>query len=102
MEHLDIVFKHLLDAGLTLWGMKCHFGVSKVQYLGHEFSDAGMSPDPERVQVIVDWPIPANATEVHTSILGTGILLQGIYSELCQCCCTIVLTYIGQNDIFME
>ena len=26
-EHLDIVFKHLLDAGLTLRGMKCHNGM---------------------------------------------------------------------------
>ena len=83
MEHLDIVFKHLLDAGLTLRGMKFHFGMSKIQYLGHVFSDAGMSPNPERVQVIVDWLIPANATEVHMSILGAGILLQAIYSELC-------------------
>ena len=47
-EHLDIVFKHLLDAELTLRGMKCHIGMSKVQHLGHVFSDAGMSPDPEK------------------------------------------------------
>ena len=53
-EHLDIVFKHLLDAELTLRGMKCHIGMSKVQYLGHVFSDAGMSPDPKKVPVIVD------------------------------------------------
>ena len=33
-EHLDIVFKHLLDAELTLRGMKCHIDMSKVQYLG--------------------------------------------------------------------
>ena len=63
-EHLDIVFKRLLDAGLTLRGTKCHIGMSKVQYLGHVFSDAGMSPDPENVQVIVDWPIPTSVTEV--------------------------------------
>ena len=45
-EHLDIVFKRLLDAGLTLRGEKCHIGMSTVQYLGHVFSAAGMSPDP--------------------------------------------------------
>ena len=47
-EHLDIVFKRLLDAGLTLRGVKCHTGMSNVQYLGHVFSDVGMSPDPKR------------------------------------------------------
>ena len=62
-EHLDIVFKRLLDTGLTLRGMKCHISMSKVQYLGHAFSDAGISPDPEKVQVIVDWPIPTSVTE---------------------------------------
>ena len=60
-----IVFKRLLDAGLTLRDMKCHIGMSKVQYLGHVFLDAGMSADPEKVQMIVDWPIPTSVTEVH-------------------------------------
>ena len=36
-EHLDIVFKRLLDVGLTLRGMKSHIGMSNVQYLGHVF-----------------------------------------------------------------
>ena len=63
-EHLDIVFKRLLDAGLTLRGMKCHIGMSTVQYLGYVFSADGMSPDPKKVQVVVDWPIPTSVTEV--------------------------------------
>ena len=61
-EHLDIVFKHLFDAGLTLRGIKCHIGMSNVQYLGHVFSDAGMSPNPKKIQVIVD---SINVTEVR-------------------------------------
>ena len=64
-EHLDIVFKCLLDAGLTVRGVKCHIRMSNVQYLGHVFSDTGMSSDPKKVQVIVDWPIPTSVTEVH-------------------------------------
>jgi len=64
-EHLDIVFKTLLDAGLTLRGAKCHIGMSAVHYLGHVFSGEGMSPDPSKVQVVVDWPTPNNPTEVR-------------------------------------
>ena len=33
--------------------------------LGHVFSDAGMSPNPKKVQVILDWPIPTSVTEVR-------------------------------------
>ena len=50
------MFKRLLDAELTLRVMKCHIGMSKVQYLGHVFSDTGISPDAEKVQVIVANP----------------------------------------------
>jgi len=51
-EHLGIVFQCLLDAGLTLRGVKCHIRISTVQYLGNLFLAAEMSPDPKNVQVV--------------------------------------------------
>ena len=49
-EHLNIVFKRLLDAGLTLRSSKCHIGMNTVHYLGCTFSDTGMSPDSSKVK----------------------------------------------------
>ena len=57
-EHLAVVFKHLLDAGFTLRGAKCHIGMSTMQYLGHVFSAVGMSPDPKRWLTGQPQPIP--------------------------------------------
>ena len=64
-EHLEIVFRRLSEAGLTLRGPKCHIGMSSVHYLGHVFSASGMSPDPNKVQVVLDRPAPTNPTEVR-------------------------------------
>ena len=61
-KHLNIVFKRLLDAGLTLRGSKCHIGMNTVHYLGHVFSGTGMSPNPNKVQVVAMWPTTAEQT----------------------------------------
>ena len=63
--HLEIVFQRLLNAGLTLRGTKCDIEMSSVQYLGHVFSANGMSPDPNKVKAVADWPVPTNVTEVY-------------------------------------
>ena len=41
----------------------------KVLFLGHTLSKEGISPNPEKVQKVKDWPVPSNAKEVH-SFLG--------------------------------
>ena len=39
--------------------------MSSVPYLGHTFSSSGMSPDPKKVNVVVEWPTSTNVTKVH-------------------------------------
>ena len=63
-KHLTEVFQCLQAAGLTLRGKKCHLGMSKVSYLGHEFSASGMSPSQKKIEAIINWPIPTNVTQL--------------------------------------
>jgi len=96
-EHIDIVFKSLLDAGLTLRDAKCHIGMSAVHYLGHVFSVKGMSPDPSKVQVVVDWPTPNNPTEVR-QFLG----LASYYRRYIPQFANVVFINTSRCDLYLE
>ena len=39
--------------------------MSQVAYLGHVLSGAGMIPDPQKIKVVQDWPVPQNTTAVQ-------------------------------------
>ena len=39
--------------------------MSQVAYLGHVLSGAGMIPDPQKIKVVQDWPVPQNTTAVR-------------------------------------
>ena len=41
------------------------FGRTELSFLGHRLSAAGVSPDPRKVQSIVEWPTPTSCTEVR-------------------------------------
>ena len=47
-----------MDFGLTLRKDKCKFGVQEVTWFGMVFTAQGMSLEPEKVQIIRDWPVP--------------------------------------------
>ena len=68
IEHLNVVFTRLKQAGLTLSGPKCHIAKSEVRYLGHVFDRNGMRPDPAKVQSVREWPSPTSVSELRTFI----------------------------------
>nr|KYP55632.1 Transposon Ty3-I Gag-Pol polyprotein [Cajanus cajan] len=70
--HLEIAFKLLLDNKFHLKGSKCHIGQQSIQYLGHVVSAAGVTPDPIKVQAIIDWPIPSNLKSLRGFLGLTG------------------------------
>ena len=67
-QHLRQVFDRLKEANLSLRGSKCHIAMSKVSYLGHVFSSAGMSPDQQKVAAVSEWRTATSVEEVQKFI----------------------------------
>ena len=62
---LRLVLKALGEAGLTLNLKKCLFAADSVKYLGHLVTAEGLSPNPEKVQDIVNFPIPKTISQLR-------------------------------------
>ena len=66
---LQEVFSRLEKHGFRLKQEKCHFLLSKVDYLGHQISCDGIQPLPTKIEAIVRAPIPRNVSQLR-SFLG--------------------------------
>jgi hypothetical protein len=69
LEHLEIVFERLKQAGLKLGKDKCSFRKTQLEFLGHIVGRDGLQPDPRKVEKVRDWPTPRTVKDVH-SFLG--------------------------------
>ena len=92
-KHLEQVLNLLKENGLTVRPRKCHLGKPEVRWFGYIFSKDGMSPDPEKCEVIKNWPAPLSCTEVksflqtvqfHAKFLGASEAGELSYQELTQ------------------
>ena len=54
-EHLRVVLSRLREHKLYAKFSKCEFWLKKVPFLGHIFSQDGISVDPSKVQEVMDW-----------------------------------------------
>ena len=66
LERLQGVFDKLAKAGLKLKPSKCEFFKSKITYLGHIVSAAGIETDPKKIKAIKDWTVPKTVTDIHS------------------------------------
>jgi hypothetical protein len=66
------VFDAYRRTGLKIQPSKCQLFQSKIEYLGHFISKAGVSPVPKYVQVVQNWPLPTNKTEAHLFLGKVG------------------------------
>jgi hypothetical protein len=68
-KHIDMVMAALTVAKLHLNLAKCAFFHLEIDFLGHHISAHGIEPNSLKVERILNWPVPQNATNVQ-SYLG--------------------------------
>lgn len=63
-RHINIVFECLRQHGLAINVSKCNFGKTEVRFLGHLITPNGITPLPEKVDVIKNFEQPKTASEL--------------------------------------
>ncbi|KAJ3553691.1 hypothetical protein NP233_g12588 [Leucocoprinus birnbaumii] len=64
-RHTQLILKALQDAGLYCNLKKTKLFQTNVNFLGHNISRKGISPDDKKIERIVNWPTPTSAKEVR-------------------------------------
>ncbi|GFO00878.1 Pol polyprotein [Plakobranchus ocellatus] len=63
-ERVKTVLQRLQQAGLTL-NEKCEFSKPVIRFLGHIIDGHGIRADPQKIEAIVEFPVPTNITELQ-------------------------------------
>jgi len=81
LDRLRQVLNRLSRGGLKLRLEKCRFFQKKLKYLGHVISEAGVQPDPDKVDAILNISVPKTPKQLK-SFLG----LPGYYRKFIKDC----------------
>ena len=68
LDRIELVFDRLKSFNLKIKPKKSFFFQTSVTFLGHVLSAKGVSPNPEKVEKVKNWPIPKNPKEVHSFV----------------------------------
>lgn len=63
--HLMQVFERIKKFGLVVNLKKSEFGTSSIDFLGHHVTSEGIKPRSEKVNAILQYPVPDTAEELH-------------------------------------
>ena len=80
LDRIALVIGHLKEFNLKIKPKKSFFFQSNILFLGHLLSKDGIFPNPEKVSMVKDWPIPKSAEEVH-SFLGLASYYRGFIPQ---------------------
>jgi len=65
LEHLEKVFQVLRQEKLYAKLSKCDFNKSEVAFLGHIVGREGVKVNPKKIEVVKEWPIPRDGTQLR-------------------------------------
>ena len=68
MSHLRSVFARFVQYDIRINYDKCVFGAASLDFVGHRIDSSGVSPLPERVQAIENFPEPTTVTQLRRFI----------------------------------
>ena len=99
LQHLEIIFGRLCEAGLKLKRSKCSFMKMHTEYLGHLISEKDIELMPDKLSAIKQMPAPRNTKEIK-QFLG----LVGHYQKFIPRFSDIAkpLTKVIRNDTTFE
>lgn len=63
-KNLIDVFERLRKVNLKLNPNKCNFLRKEILYLGHIVTENGVLPDPEKIKIMQEYPVPQNLNDV--------------------------------------
>ena len=68
LDRIQFTFNRLKEFNLKIKPKKSFFFQAEVNFLGHILSQKRVSPNPEKVEKICDWPVPTSSKEVPSFI----------------------------------
>ena len=72
IQHLDIVFTRIANAGLTIKPVKCDIGRNEVTYLGHVIRAGSVRPKLDKIQAVQEYPRPVTKKQVRAFLGLSG------------------------------
>ena len=69
---------------------KFSFATNNIKYLGYVIDSAGIHVDPDKVQILKDWPIPQNIHELR-SFIGLTIFCRQLVLKFGHIACPFEL-----------
>ena len=60
------VFDRFRESNSKLMSYKCSFGKDQVSCVGHIISKNGIQPDPEKIELVKNFPVPKTVRQVRS------------------------------------
>ena len=84
LHRLEMLLRRLGEVNLKLKPSKCVLLQKEVNFLGHVVSAKGVSTDPDKIKLIVEWPTPTNLKQLRGFLGLSGYYRKFVrgYSEI--------------------